>query len=345
MELRRARSRPGVASVIGTIFFVFVFMLALGALAYQSGVQSQASYAQQVAVQEAARRGAESLSFSNTTSGLLATDEGPTSVQVNHVVLKFANGTVYALAASTSIPSGGSTLVQPLIPGGACSPGAASCLSKYRTVVSLKSPGSSVGLVTSMGNSFWYSPAQTQVYWSSLTGFPPACPAGQSVNQINTTVRCVSGGAIGVWAKAPVTTSGTGKYGSTSLGVVLGANGSYAFYAFTALSPSVGNEKYNFEVHSLTAGATLVIACTPMSFPTGGGNQPTNCVSSAGAPIALTNQLAFGVAPPVSTTPGLFGVVTMGATGGTLQIDFACTANCGSVTLKAGSFMLVQPVA
>ena len=26
----------------------------------------------------------------------------------------------------------------------------------------------------------------------------------------------------------------------------------------------------------------------------------------------------------------------------TLQIDFACTSNCGSVTLMAGSFMIVQ---
>jgi hypothetical protein len=87
-----------------------------------------------------------------------------------------------------------------------------------------------------------------------------------------------------------------------------------------------------------------VIACAPMSMPFGGGNEPTKCVSSAGTPVAVSNELAFGTAPPVYETPGLFGVVTMGPTGGALGIDFGCTLDCGSVNLRPGSFMLVQPL-
>lgn len=85
-----------------------------------------------------------------------------------------------------------------------------------------------------------------------------------------------------------------------------------------------------------------MIACTPMSDPEGGGGLATNCVDTAGTPIAARNSLSFGVAPPVYATPGLFGVVSSGPGGVTLQIDFACTSNCGSITLMAGSFMIVQ---
>jgi len=94
--------------------------------------------------------------------------------------------------------------------------------------------------------------------------------------------------------------------------------------------------------YRVPADASLVIACAPMSDPEGGGNLPTNCVDTAGTPIAAQNSLSFGVAPPVYATPGLFGVVSSGREGMTLQIDFACTSNCGSVTLMAGSFMIVQ---
>ncbi len=330
--------------MIGTIFFVFIFMIALGSMAYAAGVQEQAAAARQSAEENVASRGAESLVFSTGATGLMATDSGPATISVNHVVLRFPNGTVYPIAVSATIPVGGSIQVESLVPAGQCPPGTATCLSKYEEIVAGNPTGSSVGVVTSMGNSFWYVRTASQVSWSSLTGFPQPCPAGQTINQLNITVTCSPGGAMASRVKVSVSTSGTNAYTSSGLALSLGPNTNYVFYAFTAVEPYFGVEEYNFAVHALPAGASLVIACSPMSYPAGGGNQPAHCVTSTGAPVAAVNSLGFGVAPPVFATPGLFGVVTTGAVGGVLQIDFACTANCGGVIMKAGSFIVAQPV-
>jgi hypothetical protein len=332
-----------VASVVGTIFFVLVFIGALGALDFASNQQQMAALAQQDAEENMLRRSGESLVFTASSAGLQATNEGPTTIEVNHVILKFPNGTVYPLAALAALPSGGTLPVRTLIPAGQCVPGTATCLSKYEHVVAGSPPGSSVGVLTSMGNTFWYAYAAGEVSWSSLTGFPRACPPGQAISQLNTTVTCSASGALVATAKTAATSSGT-SYSTTGLQLPLPPNMTYAFYVFTAVEPYYGIEDYNFEVHALPAGATLVIACAPMAYPYGGGNLPTNCVSAAGTPIAAPNSLGFGVAPPVFATPGIFGVVTMGSSGGTLQIDFACTANCGGVSVKAGSFIVALPV-
>lgn len=333
-----------MASVIGTVFFVVVFMLALGSMAYASGIQSQTNAAEAQAQLNASRRGAEVLTFTTGPTGLVATDDGPTSVVVNHLVLRYPNGTVYSLSASATVSTGGAASVQSLVPSGVCSPGTATCLSKYKQIVSGNPAGSAVGLVTSMGNTFWYAYSSNQVSWSSLTGFPPACPAGETISKLNTTLTCSVIGSLTSWASATVASGAVGKYSSTGLSVPLSANTKYAFYVFVAIEPTLGTESYNFEVHALPAGASLLIACTPMSYPTGGGSEPTNCVTSPDTPIGAYNNLAFGVAPPVFATPGIFGVVSVGASPGTLQIDFACTAFCGGVNVEAGSFMLVQPV-
>jgi hypothetical protein len=291
------------------------------------------------------QKGAEELRFASETSGLFVADTGPASVDLNHAILKYPNGTVYTFGVAAVIPAGGKEPMAALIPPGICSPGASSCLSRYKAIISGNSTGSSVGVVTSAGNTFWYTYSLNRISWNSLTAFPRACPAGESVSQINTTLSCSSSRITSARVKSSVTTSEADVYISTSLSVLLSANTSYVFYAFTAIEPSFGIESYNFEVHQLPAGALLVIACSPMSYPLGGGNQPTNCVSSTGTPIAATDALGFGVSPPVYATPGLFGMVSMGATAGTLQIDFACTSHCGNVTLKAGSFILVESVA
>lgn len=343
--MRVSSPRRGVASVVGTVFFVLVFVVALGSMAYAAGVQEQAAAAQQSAEESIARRGAESLAFTTEAAGLFATDSGPGTVVVNHVILKFPNGTVYPLAVSAAIPAGGSLALGSLIPAGLCAPGAATCMSKYEGIVSGNPPGSSVGVVTSMGNSFWYVYAASQVSWSSLTGFPQACPAGQAISKLNSSVTCSTAGALVSRVRTDMSTSGIGVYSSTGLAVNLAPNTSYVFYAFTAIEPRAGIENYNFEIHTLPAGAALVIVCAPMSYPFGGANQPTNCVSAAVTPIVPPNNLGFGITPPVFATPGLFGVVTLGSTGRVLQIDFACTAYCGGVVMKAGSFIVAQPVA
>ena len=334
--------RRGVASVVGTIFFVLVFMMALGSLAYATGLQRQVAASQESALELASQRGSESLSLAVTPKGLLATNEGPTTVSVNHVLLRYPNGTVYSMSATVSIPTGASTLVKSMLPSGPCSAGTAPCLAKYNMILEGNPPGSSVGLVTSLGNTFWYTLQQGEVDWKSIVGFPPRCPAGDAVSQVNTTISCAPGGSITSWDGSSVTTGGAGEYLSTGLAASLPANGTFAFYVFTAVEPSIGIEHYNFEVHPLAAGASLLIACAPMSDSEGGGNLPTDCVDAAGTPIAAQNSLSFGVTPPVYSTPGLFGVVLSGPGGAELQIDFACTSNCGGITVKAGSFMVVQ---
>jgi hypothetical protein len=332
-----------VASIIGTLIFITVFMIALGTMAYESGLHAQSSQAEQQSLQLRLEKGSEGLGFSTLKSGLWATDTGPAGVSLRYIVLRFPNGTVYPMSSSDTIAAAGRINVRSLVPSRVCSPGMATCLSKYQQIVTGNPADSSVGLVTSMGNSFWYTFAANQVGWSSLTGFPRACPGGESIRQLNTTLTCVAAGPLVSAVRRPVTTVGNGTYLSSTLSVILSANTSYVFYAFTAIRPSFGIEKYNFEIHSLPAGASLALACSPMSYPIGGGNQPTNCVSSTGIPIGATNGLGFGVSPPVYATPGVFGMVSMGGTSGALQIDFACTANCGSVSIEAGSFMLVFP--
>ena len=341
MQLRPS-GRRGVASLVGTVFFVLVFMMALGSLAYASGLQQQAAAAQESALRVAAQRGAESLALVVTTGGLMATNEGPAMVSVNHVLLRYPNGTVYSISAAASISSGGSTAVQSLVPKGVCSPGASSCASRLSQIIAGNPPGSSVGLVTGLGNAFWYTRQNGEVDWRSLVDFPPRCPTGEAVSQVNATLGCATDGYIASWDSSQFSTGIAGEYSSSGLAVSLPANGTYAFYVFTVIEPSIGIEHYNFEVHPLPVGASLVIACAPLSDPEGGGSLPTNCVDTSGTPIAAQNGLSFGVAPPVYATPGLFGVVSSGTGGTTLQIDFACTGNCGSVTLMAGSFIIVQ---
>ena len=302
--------------MIGTVFFVVVFLLAIGSMAYASGLQAQASESELQAQSTASRHGAEVLSFTPLASGLAALNDGPASLAVDYVILRFPNGTVYPVPAAADIPSGGTASVGEMVTAATCSPGTATCLSKYDQIVSGNPPGSSVGVVTSLGNTFWYT---------------YSAPQHQP------------GAALSAWVRTDVTTSGKNLYGSTTLAVSLAANTVYTFAAYTAIEPSFGTEDYNFEVHSLPPGAALIIACTPLSYPEGGGNQPTNCVTSTGTPIAGTNSFGFGVSPPVFQTPGIFGTVKVGGTPGTLQIDFACVANCGAVTIKAGSYMTALP--
>jgi hypothetical protein len=308
--MRILRRKKGVASVVGTIFFVLVFMLAMGSLVYASGLQAQVAQADLAVEQVSNMRGAEALSLTGNSSGLDAMNTGPGSVSINHLILRFPNGTVYPLAAGAVVPPGGKLLLTGLVPSGLCSPGTATCISKFDQILAGNPSGSMVGVVTSLGNSFWY-----------------AYSSGSSV-----------GGTLVAVASSAVTTSGTKNYGSTGLSVSLSSGKTYVFFVYASVSPSMGTEQYNFEVHSLPAGATLLTACSTYGYPTDVGSF-VKCVSTAGKPVA--NGFTFGTSPPIYESPGIFGTVQMGSTGGSLQIDIACTANCGSVTLGAGSFMVV----
>jgi len=332
--------RRGVASVIGTVFFVVVFMLATGALAYESGLQAQASQDEEAAAQLAAMRSAEDLVFRVTGAGLEASNTGSSSVLINHLVMMYTNGTAYALPVSATILRGSALEVAGLVENATCSPARATCLAKYAQIVSGRAPGSSIGLVSSLGNVFWYAYGETEVDWNSIGGFPAPCPQGESISQLGTDPECTPAGPYTKVITAPAETDGEGTFDSTGLVAPLSNNTVYSFYAFTSISPELGVEEYEFEVHALPPGATLLIACSPMAYPLGGGNQATKCVNSTGTPADY--PLAFGVSPPVYETAGIFGAVAMGGSPGSIEIDFGCVANCGSVEINPGSFMVVQ---
>ncbi len=142
-----------MASVIGTILFVIVLVAALGAQEYMSSLQEQSSQGSQQAQQLLNQKGAEILVYSTPAAGLTVTNKGGVSSNVVKVVLKFGNGTVYTFPEATLLPSGASVLARSLIPGGSC--GGATCVQKYDSILSGAAPGSLVGLVTSLGNTFW----------------------------------------------------------------------------------------------------------------------------------------------------------------------------------------------
>lgn len=170
-----------MASVVGTLFMVMVFMAAIGAQVYLSGVEAQSFQASQQAQETLAKHSAESLTYADSPSGLEVTDTGPDSVEVVAMVLKFGNGTVYDLGPGSSpafapatIPSSGAAQVGPLVPAGDCSP-EASCASEFDSIVEGSAgSGDAVGLVTSLGNTFWFVPGadgsgqgSAEAYWTT----------------------------------------------------------------------------------------------------------------------------------------------------------------------------------
>jgi hypothetical protein len=310
------RRRKGVASIIGTVLFIVVLMAGLGAQVYLSSVQAQSAQAAQQALLLVNQRNLESLVFSGSgAAGLSVTNAGTVTSAVIAIILKYANnGTVYSPSSSplpASVPSGSSQVVQSMVPTGNC--GASStCVSRYNAMVAGTSSGA-VGLVTSLGNTFWYNPFS-------------AVPAGSS-----SLVRTTS----------DATTSST-TVRSTGLFFALSANTNYAFVAYTEVICGSCVEKFDFQIHALPAGSSLPIVCTDISNEAG-ANLPGGCVTSTGTDIHDTTGFSFG-ALGEQWLVTITGVVVVGGTGGTLQIDFHCTSNCGSVTLKTGAFMVVYQV-
>ncbi len=198
---------------MGTIIFIVVFMLALGTLAYSEALQTQASQAEQQAQGVDALRASESLTFITSSGTLEAVNGGGATVLVNHVILRYPNGTVYSFAASAAIPAGGETPVPPLIPASACSPGNTTCSSRYEEITSGNPPGSSVGLLTSFGDVFWYTasgaqPGWTEVKFTASTTWSVPPGAGWAY------VVCVGGGG-----------GGGGSGGATDAGGPAGSGG------------------------------------------------------------------------------------------------------------------------
>ncbi len=302
--------RRGVASVVGTVIFVIVFMMALGTLAYASGLQTQASAAQERAQQAAAMRSSEALTFSQGATGLIATDSGPASVYINHLILRFPNGTVYTLAAVASVPVGGSTSVQALVPTGVCAPGTATCLSKYNQIVAGNVPGSAVGTVTSLGNSFWYDPA------AGLSQGGQAYVESSTVSTTSATLASIPG-----------------------LGFAGSPGGTYIVSAQLGYYQSVGSSNLVYFGVSAPADAKL-LACSDIS----ASSNPYRPSCSPLAGTQLPQPTCYALASNLVCSYSLTVLVVFGPSGGTLQVEFASNGGATAYVTQ-GSYMLVSDFA
>lgn len=199
--------------MVGTIFFVVIFMLAVGSMAYLTGLQSQVAQADRQAQALATAKGEESLSFEAGGAGVAALNTGPSTVLVVGIVLKYPNGTAYPFNSSASVPPGGSAPLSEMVPVGPCPPGAETCSGRYDQIVSGNPPGSSVGVVTSLGNAFWYSYSGSRAGWDEVTFTASGnwtVPSGVSL----AFVLCVGGGG-----------GGGGSGGATDAGGLSGSGG------------------------------------------------------------------------------------------------------------------------
>jgi hypothetical protein len=336
--VRSPKRRRGIASIVGAIIFLLILMMAIGAQAYISGLQAQSSAIGAQAQQNEGRHLLESLSYVVVGSGPTVTNSGGSEVKLVAMLLKFSNGTVYDLNpgsvppfAVTYLPASLNIPIQPMVPNGNC--GSSSCLRKYQSIVGNITSGNALGLVTGMGNTFWYP--NSLINWSQLTGFPGSCPPGQSVIQISTALACAaSGGPMTSRVKSDqtLTYSPTGPFGytPTTLTISISANNVYDFMAFLEVTGIAGATSTNFEIHSLPSGASVLLACGFVVSSTGG------CQTGAGTPIFSPQ--------PTNVNPALleiWGTVSVGGTAGNLQLDFLIPS-ATSVTLKAGSFMWAQ---
>jgi len=158
------------------MIFVVVLMLAMGAQVYMSGLQARANGADNQAQQVEYRRGAESLTYAFSGSGLVALNGGPSTAEVVDMYIRDPNGSVYSGSAflPAYIPPGSAAPVQALVPNGVCLPtGTSTCVARYLDATRGSGSGYAVGLVTSLGNTFWYPSdrepsANLSLYYAAL---------------------------------------------------------------------------------------------------------------------------------------------------------------------------------
>jgi len=241
MKFNPDRRRRGIASVIGTIFFVLVLMGAIGALAYMSSVQAQASQAAQQAQLIADRKGQESLQFTVGSSGLTLSNAGAATSEVVAMLLSYPNGTVYNLNsgstpafAAVALPANANALVGPMVPSGTCSPGTSTCVSRYNAISANPSAGN-IGLVTSLGNTYWSNPTSTSLP-NSCSGVGTlsmqVSPSGAGMTSPGAITEYCNGQEVTVEAYAAPgytfsswTGSGTGSYSGSSDPAAVTVNG------------------------------------------------------------------------------------------------------------------------
>jgi hypothetical protein len=132
--------------------------------------------------------------------------------------------------------------------------------------------------------------------------------------------------------------SNGGTWLATGLSVSVSANTNYAFTAnlYYQGGNTVGGTDFDFTVHSLPSGATLVEACMI------GLSASNQCINSPGSTLYTTYYVQYGQSAGVQVT----GLIKVGSTGGTLSLDWQadpCCYNPGY--LLAGSWMVAYQVA
>ncbi len=240
MKLRHG-NRRGIASVIGTIFFVLVLMAAIGALAYMSSVQAQSNQAAQQAQQVANMKGKENLQYAIGSSGLAVSNTGGAASRIVALLFEYPNGTVYNLNSGSTppftavtIPTNANSPVGSMVPSGTCTPGTSTCVSRYNAIVANPSIGS-IGLVTSLGNTYWSNPTSISL--------PNSCggvgtlsmqvsPSGAGMTSPGSITEYCNGQQVTVEAFAAPgytfsswTGSGTGSYSGSSDPAAVTVNG------------------------------------------------------------------------------------------------------------------------
>jgi hypothetical protein len=178
------------------MIFVVVLMMAVGAQAYLESLQAQSNHDSQQAGQAFNLHNDELLVFSNPTQGLTLVNSGLESASIVGMYFRYPNGSIYAGSSFSSVylPASASALVQAIVPSGSCrdqgGSGTAACASRFSTITGTTTSGYSIGVVTSLGNTFWYTPAISLVRWSQLTSFPTGCATNQYATAVGATLTC-----------------------------------------------------------------------------------------------------------------------------------------------------------
>ena len=260
-----------MASVVGTMICVAVLMLSIGAQMYVAGLQGRAGEASQQAQQAADLHSEEQLAFASTPSGLSVVNSGLRSSLIIGMYLRYPNGSLYSGPdfTPTTLPASAGFPVGALVPLATCKDqdgaGTATCASRFNEVVAAATPGYSVGLLTSLGNTFWYTPAASPVGNA-------ACGYGQFMTRLGGgTITCSAPGdppaGATLWT-AEGTYAGTGgcpgkNLGWVSMGVSYTAPSGKTGYVYelmvsssVTVSPDVSSS-WEFRIYDLTSATTL----------------------------------------------------------------------------------------
>ena len=319
-----AGRRVAIASVVGMLFMALIFLLAIGAQVYISNAQGASSAAQAQAQQRVILKGQELFSYGGSPTGLEVTNSGPVTATAVAMLMKFENGTVYDLNGTSSpafqaavLPSGDETTVQGLVPGGSCTPDKTSCLAEYLAIVDGRVPGRAVGIVTSLGNTFWYVPSTS--------------PGGEQDPSI-------------MWTPSVESTSANSYTAIPGLSFSGGANTFYQIQVeigYWQSGPSPNQDMFAVGVSNGTS--FMFCGGTDWSIPTGYNVDfpPANtCTSAPGDSLGPTWTSEY-YCNTQSTACEFVGTadVHFGPAGGTFRMEFE-GANSGTASVFADSVMI-----